>query len=117
MTASIQSPPSTNNPLLTTDEWEIEIGRAIRQLRILRHRTQEELANSANISLSALRNLELGKGSTVRSLILAVRALGKSEWLNELSPKAPKVSPMELLRQRENAPTPKRRYKRKATSP
>ena len=100
----------------STEEWEMELGKAVKNLRIQRQLTQEEFAKSANLSISAVRNLESGRGSSLRSLILAVRTLGRTDWLDSLAPSEPKVSPMELLRQRENAQKPKRRYRRKESS-
>jgi transcriptional regulator with XRE-family HTH domain len=86
--------------LRSTEEWEIELGAEIRHLRMLQHLTQKDLADAANISLSALKNLEMGGGSSTRTLILAVRALGRSEWLVSLAPIEAIVSPMKLLRER-----------------
>ena len=116
MTASNQSITGVSESMRSTEEWEMELGRAVKKLRIQRRLTQEEFAKSANLSLSALRNLESGRGSTLRSLILATRSLGRTDWLGSLTPSEPKVSPMELLRQRERAQKPKRRYRRKETS-
>lgn len=104
------------NPLVsarTSEEWEGEFGISLQRLRIIRKMTQVELAKASNISLSTIQNLESGKGSTVRSMIAVVRALGKTDWLDAIKPLAPKISPMELLRQREAAGPPKRPYKRK----
>ena len=86
--------------LRSTEEWEVELGRSVRRLRIRQNRTQRDLADAANISLSALKNLEVGGGSSTRTLILVVRALERSEWLTALVPPEPSVSPMKLLRER-----------------
>ena len=86
--------------LRSTEEWEVELGKGVRRLRIRQNRTQRDLAESANISLSALKNLEMGGGSSTRTLILVVRALDRSEWLTSLVPAEPSVSPMKLLRER-----------------
>jgi len=98
------SPVST--PTRTTEEWARELGSAVRRLRVSQRLTQEYLAKSANIALTALRNLEAGRGSSLRSFILVLRVLGRTDWLSALTPEEPSVSPMELLRQRENAKTP-----------
>jgi len=99
----------------TSEEWEREFGISIQRLRFARKMTQVELAKASNISRGALQNLESGKGATIRSMIAVVRALGKTDWLGAITPPAPKISPMELLRQREAAAPPKRPYKKKAT--
>lgn len=92
----MESRPSTHS----TEEWEVELGSQVRRLRLRQNRTQGDLAAAANISLSALKTLELGHGSSVRTLIQVVRALGRSEWLAALALPEPSVSPMQLLRER-----------------
>lgn len=90
----------TGDPTFSTDEWEKQLGEAIRGLRIQQKITQQELAKLANISLTGLRNLETGRGSTLRSFILVIRALEQTNWLQELTPQVRPISPMELLRER-----------------
>jgi transcriptional regulator with XRE-family HTH domain len=84
--------------LASSVEWEAELGSQVRRLRLRQNRTQSELAIAANISLSALKTLELGRGSSVRTLIQVARALDRSEWLSAFSPPEPRVSPMQMLR-------------------
>ena len=86
--------------LASSAEWEAELGGQVRRLRLRQNRTQSELAIAANISLSALKTLELGRGSSVRTLIQVTRALDRSEWLSAFSPPEPSVSPMQMLRAR-----------------
>ena len=108
---STAPPVYTPTPTRTTDEWASELGRAVRLLRVNQRMTQEDLAKSANIALTALRNLEAGRGTTLRSFILVLRVLGRTDWLSALTPEEPSVSPMELLRQREHAKTPASRVR------
>lgn len=96
-------------PLRSTKEWEVEIGNAVRRLRLHQNRTQQDLAIAANISLSALKNLEMGRGSSVRTLILVARTLDRSDWLASLALPEAKVSPMQLLRERKKKTTQTRR--------
>ncbi len=84
----------------STEEWEVELGGQVRRLRLRQNRTQGDLAAAANISLSTLKTLELGHGSSVRTLIQVARALDRSDWLASLAPPEPSVSPMQLLRER-----------------
>ncbi len=84
--------------LASSVEWETELGSQVRRLRLRQNRTQSELAIAANISLSALKTLELGRGSSVRTLIQVTRALDRSEWLSAFSPPEPSISPMQMLR-------------------
>lgn len=102
-----------SGPALTTEEWEHKFGISVQQLRLVRKMTQIELAKSANISIGSVQNLEAGKGSSLKCIIAVARALGRTDWLSALTPPTPKISPMELLRQREAAGPSKRRYKKK----
>lgn len=81
----------------TTDEWQAEIGERLRGARIRQRLEQKELANMANISVSALKNLEGGKGSALKSLIHVLRALNLQDLLEALPP-ADMISPLEVAR-------------------
>ncbi len=85
----------------STKDLEIELGREVRRLRLRQNLTQRQLADDANVSLSALKNLEAGRGSRVRTLILVARALGRTDWLESFAPPEPSISPMQMLRQRQ----------------
>jgi hypothetical protein len=50
-------------------------------------------------ALNAVKNLESGKGATVRSLLSVVRVLGREDWLRALSPHV-SISPLQALRRR-----------------
>jgi len=94
----------------TTADWERRLGADLRRLRVQNRLTQAELAERANISGSAIKNLEGGKGSSLTTVVRVVRALGRTDWLESLLPPEPGISPMEILRQRRRAETntPKR---------
>lgn len=68
------------------EELEALLGEKVRALRLQRNVTRAELAEFAGISAEALRNLETGRGSTLKTLVHAVRALGQEAWLENLSP-------------------------------
>ncbi len=87
----------------TVEEWEAALGDQIRRVRIGRDLDQAGLAELANVSIGAISNLERGKGSSLRTLISVVRALGRTEWLESLAP-AVGVSPMQLLRSKQRTP-------------
>lgn len=84
-------------PRPSVDELKLEFGEQVRRLRVLANITQAELARSAGISLGALKNLESGAGTTVATLIAAVRQLDRLDWLRGLQPKV-SISPMQMLR-------------------
>ena len=52
-----------NQVFRSTEEWEEYVGAQIRSLRQDEHLTQKALANRANVSLSSLQSLELGRRS------------------------------------------------------
>ncbi|HEX4442266.1 MAG TPA: helix-turn-helix transcriptional regulator [Galbitalea sp.] len=83
--------------VLSTDEWESNIGDQLRRARLTAGFDQAQLAERADISIGALRNLERGKGSTLKTLVRVARALGRDDWLGSLQP-AVSVSPLEVFR-------------------
>jgi transcriptional regulator with XRE-family HTH domain len=80
----------------TTSEWEAILGEQVKAARVDAGLDQERLAERANISASAVSNLERGKGSSVRTLVAVVRALGRTDWLEGLAPPVA-ISPMRML--------------------
>ena len=89
-------------------EVEAELGRQVRTLRLRQDLNQQELAERAGIAVNAVKNLESGKGATLRTLTQTLRALDRVEWLNTLAP-AVSISPIQMLRTR----APRRRATRK----
>jgi transcriptional regulator with XRE-family HTH domain len=83
----------------TVGEWEIALGQQIRAIRLRLNFDQLTLADTAGISLTALKNLETGKGAAVKTLIKVLRALGRSEWLETLAPPV-SISPLQMLKSR-----------------
>lgn len=79
-----------------TERWEVELGDQLRAVRLRQNLDQRELAAQAGVALNAVKNLEGGKGATVRSLIKVLRGLGREDWLQTLAPQV-SVSPMQLL--------------------
>jgi hypothetical protein len=69
------------------------------------------LAEQAGVGLTALKNLESGKGAALKTLIKILRALNRIDWLETLAP-AVSISPLQMLkskpvRQRAYAPRKK----------
>lgn len=81
----------------STEEWEAELGEQARNLRLRQNLDQQTLAERAGVGLSALKNLESGKGATVKTLIKTLRALGRTQWLETLAP-AVSISPLQMLK-------------------
>ena len=89
----------------TVAEWEGEVGHQIRAARVASGFDQAHLASLANVSLATLSNLERGKGSTLKTLVAVVRALGRTDWLENLAPPIT-VSPMQMLRAKQRGVKP-----------
>ncbi len=96
----------------TTEEWEQEIGEQLRRLRLLRNIDQRTLAQRANVAVNAIKNLEHGKGATLKSLIRVLKVLDRVEWLNALQPEI-SISPMQILKSRKKAPRQRASRRRK----
>ncbi len=79
-----------------TDEREERIGAAVRQWRIDAGLSQDELAERASLSRSAIQKLEAGRGSRLDTLIRVLRALGRADALDALTPRTG-PSPIEQL--------------------
>jgi transcriptional regulator with XRE-family HTH domain len=82
---------------LSSDEWEQRIGDQFRALRLRRGLDQAEVAAASGVSLGAVKNLEQGRGSTLKTLVKVARTLDRADWLLEIAPPIT-VSPIEILR-------------------
>jgi transcriptional regulator with XRE-family HTH domain len=82
---------------LSSEEWEQGIGEQLRRARLAAGLDQAQLSDRADISIGALRNLERGNGSTVKTLVRVARALGREDWLGAIAP-AVSVSPIDVFR-------------------
>jgi transcriptional regulator with XRE-family HTH domain len=81
----------------TIEEYEVLVGEQIKALRLKQNIDRATLALRAGCSLSALKNLESGNGSTLHTLVAVVRALGREDWLSNVAP-MPTISPLSLLK-------------------
>jgi len=79
----------------TPVELEADIGETLKALRLRKNLDQKTLAERAGISLSAVKNLERGAGSSLKSLVSVLRALGREDWLQAIAPVA-SVNPMTM---------------------
>ena len=94
--------------LLTSTELEERLGSRLRELRLLKNLDQKTLAERAGVSLNAIKHLESGKGARVNSLVKALRALDKTDWLETLAPTV-SISPMQMLKAGSREPKRARR--------
>ena len=93
---------ATVTQLRTAEEWEQELGRRLRQVRLGKNLTQTAVAKSANISRGALQKLVSGSGSRLQTMIQVTRVLDQLSWLESIQlPKEP-FSPLAVLREERN---------------
>ena len=93
----------------TVDEWEQRIGEQFRALRLTENVDRVSLARRASVSPGALANLETGKGSSLRTIIRVAKALGRTDWLDDLADTTPEPSPLAALMAARRAPKTRRR--------
>lgn len=79
----------------TLDEMGLDLGEKLKRLRLNKNLDQKTLAARAGVSVRALRSIEAGQGSTVKTLLCVVRALGRESWLETIAPVAT-VNPLTL---------------------
>jgi transcriptional regulator with XRE-family HTH domain len=103
--ARIMSPEQHN---LTTLEWEARLGEQVRAARIAADLDQATVAERADLSLGAVKNLEGGKGSSLKTLIRVLRVLDRTDWLDALAPPIT-ISPLQMLAAKRSTPGLRRR--------
>lgn len=81
----------------STEEWESRLGEQFRAARIADGLDQRAVADAAGLSIGAIRGLERGTGSTLRTLIRVARVLGREDWLSSLAPPV-SISPIDMVR-------------------
>ena len=73
-----------------------EIGRFVRQMRLNRNLTQQQLATMSGMNRVTISRLERGQVSTLLTLVQILRALEKLDLLNIFYEEA-EISPLQLL--------------------
>lgn len=79
----------------TISDWEKYIGTQLKQLRLRKNMTQEEVAQRAGISIPTLIRLESGLSTSLSTFVSVVQVLGEEKWLESLAPDVP-ISPIQL---------------------
>ena len=88
---------------------EKTIGETIRRLRIRKKLPLEEVAARASLSPISVRALELGRGSTVTTMLKVLKAIDETGFILDWADKSNEISPMHALRtSRKQAAEPKR---------
>jgi transcriptional regulator with XRE-family HTH domain len=81
----------------TTEEIEAEFGQQMKSLRLRKNLHQTDLAGHAGVALGALKNVELGKGASLKTVIKLLRALDRLDWLQTIAPTV-SISPLQMLK-------------------
>jgi transcriptional regulator with XRE-family HTH domain len=84
----------------SAEELVVDLGFRLRKIRLNKNHTQVALAAMAGVSLTAIRNIEGGKGSTVDTFVRVLKALDNARAIEFLAP-TPTVSPIALLHRRD----------------
>ena len=91
------------------DYLEIEFGQAIRQARIKKNLSLEDVAARANLSPTSVRALELGRGSTISTLIKVLNVIDELSFMENWMAHSESFSPIAVFREKSNlAYRPKR---------
>lgn len=81
----------TSNPAGLVDSHQRQLGAQVRASRLALNWPQDLLAEKAGIAIGALKNLESGRGASLRTLTSVICAMGRQEWLGQLT-QAPALS-------------------------
>lgn len=84
----------------TPEEMELMLGGNIKALRLQKNLARKILCTRAGISENALRNLEGGKGATLKTLIKVLKALNRETWLEGIAPRT-SINPLHLTKENE----------------
>ena len=88
---------------------ETEIGGTIRRLRIRKGLSLEDVAERASLSPVSVRSLELGRGSTLSTMLKVLKAIDETSFLVDWAEKSNEISPMQALKNsKRKAAEPKR---------
>ncbi|OGT64213.1 MAG: hypothetical protein A3J38_00035 [Gammaproteobacteria bacterium RIFCSPHIGHO2_12_FULL_45_9] len=88
------------NQIFTPQELEVLLGEHLKMLRLQKNLDRRTLCTQAGISESALRHLEGGTGSTLKTLIRVVRALDRESWLTGIVPQV-SINPLHMARDKQ----------------
>jgi len=74
-----------------------EIGYRLKQMRLKKNITQDELAKISGLNRATISQLENGRAATLLTLVQVLRAMNKLDLLNILF-EVPDISPLEMVR-------------------
>ena len=95
-----------------SEEMEIEVGEKVKRYRVNKlELDQASLAARAGVSVRTLRNLEMGGGTSLRSYLRVIHAMGRYPWLQAVIPSVAEpviIVQQPKLRQRVHKPRGKK---------
>jgi transcriptional regulator with XRE-family HTH domain len=97
-------------------DWETHLGEQVRAARIAAGLDQATVAELADLSVGAVKNLEGGKGSSLKTLIRVLRVLDRTDWLDALAPPIT-ISPLQMLAAKRAGPGARRRVSSRRAGP
>jgi transcriptional regulator with XRE-family HTH domain len=95
---------------LSNSEIIITLGKRIKEYRIKKRFTQQEVADRAGVSLFTIAQVEKGKSVSATTLIAVLRVLRLLENFEMLLPEI-EASPIEIMKLKGKIPTRIRRKK------
>jgi transcriptional regulator with XRE-family HTH domain len=103
--------------IATPDQIAADIGATLMQLRLAQNISQEELAETAGVSVRTLRRLEAGEGCALDTFIRLLQALDLAGHLRTLLPE-PGIRPAErMVREAKVPQRASRKRKNKPATP
>jgi transcriptional regulator with XRE-family HTH domain len=81
----------------TAQELEVMLGENIKLLRLQKNLKRKTLCQQAGVSENALRHLEGGNGTTLKTLIRIVKALDQESWFSGIAPKV-SINPLHMVK-------------------
>lgn len=84
----------------TPEELESALGENLKTLRLQKNLNRQMLCERAGISETALRNIEGGKGATLKTLIRVVRVLDRENWLAGIAPQV-SINPLHMTQDKQ----------------
>jgi len=88
---------------------EKKLGETIRRLRIRKELPLEEVAARVSLSPITVRALELGRGSTLSTMLKVLKAIDEVDFIISWVERSYEISPMQALREsRKQVAEPKR---------
>lgn len=90
-------------------KWEVmtdrsivkEIGKSLKQIRLNKNISQEQLAGKSGLDRTTISRMESGRAATLLTLVQVLRALDKLDILNTFQ-EEPEISPINLLKLQES---------------